>query len=74
VSGCSVIFLPETKKEYFDTAFIKSCCPPYFDDFLYIPLNGASDGFAIIWKSSMFTVIIMHCETFALSIHFTSTS
>jgi exonuclease III len=52
--GCDVICLQETKKDSFDMAFIKSCCPPCFDDFLYIPSNGASGGIIVIWKSSVF--------------------
>jgi exonuclease III len=72
--GCDVICLQETKKESFDMAFIKSCCPPCFDDFLYIPSNGASGGIIVIWKSSIFSGMIMHCEPFAMSVHFTSTT
>jgi hypothetical protein len=54
-------------------AFIKSCCPPCFDDFFYVPSSGASGGIIVIWKSSMFSGMIMHCEPFALSVHFNST-
>jgi exonuclease III len=72
ISGCSVIFLQETKKEFFDMAFIKSSCSPCFDDFLYVPSSGASSGIVVIWKSSMFTGMIIHREPFALSNHFTS--
>jgi hypothetical protein len=56
----------------FDLTFIRSCCPRRFDDFLYIPSNGASGGLIIIWDNSIFTGMIMHCEKFAISVHFTS--
>jgi exonuclease III len=72
ISGCSVICLQETKKMAFDLAFVRSCCPKRFDDFLYIPSNGAFSGLIIIWDSSIFTGLIMHCEKFAISVHFTS--
>jgi exonuclease III len=72
--GCDVICLQETKKESFDMAFIKSCCPPCFDDYLYIPSNGASSGIIVIWKSSIFSGMMMRCEPFAMSVHFTSTT
>ena len=71
-SGCSVICLQETKKEHFDLAFIKKCCPSRFDEFVYIPSNGASGSLIVIWNSAMFSGMIMHCEPFAVSVHFTS--
>ena len=49
LSGCSVISLQETKKSHFDKAFIKSCCPTDFDEFVFVPSNGASGGLIIIW-------------------------
>ena len=73
ISGCSVICLQETKKDHFDIAFIKKCCPPRFDDYVYVPSSRASGGLIIIWDSSIFSGMVMHCEKFALSVHFTST-
>ena len=73
VSGCSIICLQETKKEDFDLQFIKSCCPAKFDEFVFVPSVGASGGLNIIWNSSIFSGMVMHCEKFALSVHFTST-
>jgi exonuclease III len=72
LSGCAIVCLQETKKSHFDLAFIKSCCPNDFDEFVYVPSNGASGGLIIIWKSSVFSGMIMHCEPFALSVYFTS--
>jgi hypothetical protein len=57
-----VVCLQETKKCHFDIEFIKSCCPRRFDDFVYIPSTGASGGLIIIWDSSVFSGMIMHCE------------
>ena len=42
LSGCAIVCLQETKKSHFDMAFIKSCCPKDFDEFVYVPSNGAS--------------------------------
>jgi exonuclease III len=72
ISGCSVVCLAETKKCDFDKAFIKACCPRRFDEYLFIPSEGASGGLIIIWDSSVFSGMIMHCERFAISVHFTS--
>jgi exonuclease III len=60
LSGYSVVCLQETKK-----------CD--FDDFVFIPSDGASGGLIIIWDSSVFSGMIMHCEPFAVSEHFSST-
>lgn len=50
-SGCVVICLQETKKSHFDATFIKSCCPSHFDEFIYVPSNGAYGGLIIIWNN-----------------------
>jgi len=71
-SGCSVVCLQESKKELFDDAFIKECCPPGFDEYVNVPSNGASGGLIIIWKSAVFSGLVMHCTSFAISVHFTS--
>ena len=73
LSGCAVICLQETKMENIDLSFIKSCCPKRFDDFAYIPSFGASGGIVIIWNSSLFHGLVMHCQPFAISVNFTST-
>jgi hypothetical protein len=65
--------LQETKKHEFDLAFIKSFCPSSFDEFVYVPSNGSSGGLIVIWNSSIFSGMVMHCEPFALSVHSTST-
>ena len=72
LSGCDIVCLQETKKSSFDMAFIKSCCPSSFDEFAHIPSNGASGGLIIIWKSSVFSGLIMNCQPFVISVHFTS--
>ena len=72
VSGYAIICLQETKKSHFDMAFIKSCCLKRFDEFVYVPSDGASGGFIIIRNTSIFTGLVMHYQPFALSVHFTS--
>lgn len=72
-SGCSVVCIQETKKTTFDLSFIKSCCPRQFDQFAYVPSQGASGGLLTIWKSSLFTGAVVFSSHFALVINFTST-
>lgn len=71
-SGCSVIFLQETKRVMFDISFIKLFCPKKFDQYVYMPSNGASGGLITIWDSSMFSGISLFTESFAVGIKFTS--
>jgi exonuclease III len=47
-SGSSVVCLQETKKTSFDYAFIKECFPRGFDEYVYIPSEGASGRLIII--------------------------
>jgi hypothetical protein len=73
LSDCSMVCLQETKKCDFDINFIKSCCPKRFDDFVFIPSDGAYGGLIIIWDSSVFSGMIMHCEPLVVAVHFSST-
>ena len=72
-SGCSVVCIQETKKTSFELSFIKSCCPRQFDQFAYVPSQGASGGLITIWKSSMFTGDVVFSSDFELVVNFTST-
>lgn len=71
-AGCQIVCLQETKKESFDNSFIRKCCPRRFDKFEYIPSQGSSGGLIIIWCSSHFSASVVHRETFALTLKFTS--
>ena len=44
-SKSEIICLQETKKENFDSNFIKNICPPAFDSFEFLPSIGDSGGF-----------------------------
>lgn len=48
--GRAIIYLQETKKQYFDLPFVKSCFPRCFDQFAYI----SSGGIITIWNSSLY--------------------
>ena len=72
-SGCSILRLQETKKPMINHAFIKSWCPRRFDQFAFVPSNGALGGIVTIWNSSVFTGSVIASEDFALVIKFQST-
>jgi exonuclease III len=45
---CSIVCIQETKREHFDTSFIRNLAPRRFDSFDYIPSIGASGGLLIL--------------------------
>jgi exonuclease III len=72
-TNCEIICLQETKKEKFDTNFIKQFCPLAFDRFEFIPSVGASGGTIMIWKSSRFNGQVISQNDYSMSIEFEST-
>lgn len=53
-SQADIVCLQETKKETFDSNFIRNICPAGFDAFEFLPSVGASGGVITIWKSRFF--------------------
>lgn len=51
-SKCDILCLQETKKEFFDLAYVKKFCPPCMDDFVFLPSVGNSGGSLIAWNTS----------------------
>jgi exonuclease III len=37
---CDILCIQETKREFFDLAYIKKICPPSFDSFGFVPSKG----------------------------------
>jgi exonuclease III len=71
-SGCAIACIQETKKESFDRKFIKGCCPKQFDTFAYSPSVGASGGILVVWKSSIFSGLLIETKRFGIIISFSS--
>lgn len=67
-----VICLQETKRSHFDALFIRHFYPPVFDQFEFLPSNGASGGSIIIWKSSIFSCSLVFQNEYASSVLFSS--
>jgi exonuclease III len=67
-----IVCLQETKKDFFDQAYIKKLCHAQFDYFDYIPSQGASGGSIVIWKSSRFVGRVIFQNEFAMNIEFSS--
>jgi exonuclease III len=43
-SNCNIICMQETKREIFDTTYIKKFCPRRLNQFAYVPSIGSSGG------------------------------
>jgi hypothetical protein len=46
--------LQETKRENFDSKYLRNFCPKKFNKFVFVPSVGASGGLIIIWNESLF--------------------
>lgn len=71
-SGCSVICLQETKRVSFDLSYVKLFGPRQFDQFVFVPSNGASGGLITIWNSATFSGSLIFSESFACGVKLTS--
>jgi len=72
VAQCDIVCLQETKKESFDSAFLKKILPSTFDEFDFIPSVGAAGGILIVWKSNLFSAVRTSHNAFSLTMEFCS--
>lgn len=70
-SACHIIYLQETKREYFDNFYIKNFCPRNLDIFAFAPSIGASRGLLTVWNSGMFDGSIVQACAYGLTVKFT---
>lgn len=63
-SACHIICLQESKREVFDSFYIKRFCPRNIDNFAYSPSIGASGGLLTAWNSSMFDGSVVHVNSY----------
>ena len=70
-SNCSILCLQETKRELFDTSYIRKFCPKYISKFEFLPSIGASGGLLIAWNDNLFSGQLEHLNDFSLTIKFT---
>ena len=67
-SACHIICLQETKREVFDSFYIKRFCPRNIDNFAYSPSIGASGGLLTAWNSSMFDGSVVHVNSYDITV------
>lgn len=67
-SACQVVCLQETKRETFDSFYIKKFCPRTLDTFAFFPSSGASSGLLTIWNSSLFDATVTQANSYAITV------
>ena len=71
-SQCSVICLPETKREVFDISYLRKFAPKRINKFEFSPSIGASGGLLVAWNDAMFQGECLFKNDFSISIRFIS--
>jgi hypothetical protein len=72
-SNCNIICLQETKRDFFDQAYLRKFCPRRFNQFAYVPSIGNSGGLITIWNGSQFTGQTLHYHNFEITVELTCT-
>ena len=70
-SDCSVLTLQETKRESFDSSYVKQFFPRKLSKFDYLPSVVASGGLITICNDQILTGHTIHRNDFSLTIEFT---
>jgi exonuclease III len=71
-SKCDIVCLQETKKEQFDSTFIRNICPQHFDSFTFKPSQGASGGILVCWNGRIFNGLEIFQNEIAIIVEFSS--
>lgn len=53
-SGCAILSLQETKRDHFDSSYLKNFCPKRINKFEFVPSIGASGGLLVAWNDNVF--------------------
>ena len=70
-SACQVLCIQETKRENFDSFYIRKFCPRNLDNFAFSPSHGGSGGLITIWNSSLFYGTVVQINSYAVTVKFT---
>ena len=67
-SQCDIICIEETKRDFFDTAYLRKFFHRKFNQFAYVPSIGNSGGIITIWNGNKFQGTIIDQNRFQLTI------
>lgn len=71
-SSCNILSLQETKRENFDSTYIRKLCPRHLNQFVFSPSNSASDGLLTCWNGNHFRGESVLINSFSITMKFTS--
>ena len=71
-SNCGIICLQETKRDFFDQAYLRNFSPRRYNQFAYSGSVGLSGGIITIWNGSVFNGSACYSENHALGVSLTS--
>jgi hypothetical protein len=69
-SNCGTICFQGTKRENFNLAYIKNFCHMRFNNHVYTPSIGNSDGLITIWNGSLFSGTVVSQSRFQITVEF----
>ena len=67
-SACCIMTFQETKRDIFDSTYIKNFCPKRCNQYCYSPSNGSSGGLITIWNGSLFSGTIISQSSYQITI------
>jgi exonuclease III len=71
-SAASVVCLQETKREHFDSSYLRKFCPRQLDKFAFQTSVGASGVLLIVWNGALFDGYVLQFNSYAISVKLTS--
>jgi len=69
--ACHIICMQETKRERFDSSYLKKFCPKHLDAFAFSPSAGVSGGLITIWIIFFFSGTVIQSNSYDVSMSFT---
>jgi exonuclease III len=72
-SNCNIMCLQETKRETFDSSYLKNFCPRRMNQYVFSPSVGNSGGLITICNSSVFSGRLISQSYFQITMEFTCT-
>jgi exonuclease III len=72
VCNCAIFCIQEIKKDHFDFSAIRKMDPKWFNKYVFVPSEGASEGILMAWNESVFKGNVNFSSKSAITIQFSS--
>jgi exonuclease III len=70
-SSCNVLCMQETKRESFDSNYLRNFCPRRLNQFIFSPSIGNSGGLITIWNGNAFSGTLIDQSSFHITVKLT---